>query len=58
MRYVLTEEEQKLIEIIKPYAVYPPVNGYHIRPDAPKEVFDALERLLQIQKETRENLEP
>lgn len=50
MRRVLTEEEHKLLSVIKPYAVYPPINGYPVRPDAPKEIFEAVERLTEIEK--------
>lgn len=52
MRYALSENEIELIELIKPYATYPPINGYMIRPDAPKDIFDAVDKLRELQNET------
>ncbi|MBP3797294.1 MAG: hypothetical protein J6I46_05900 [Ruminococcus sp.] len=57
MRCVPTKEERELLDIVEPYAVYPPVNGYPVRPDAPKEVFDALEKLWELDRKLKEENE-
>lgn len=54
MRCVPTKEEEKLVEKARPYFIYPPINGYPIKPDAPKEIFDAIDRLRELNQEIKE----
>lgn len=50
MRYVIDGREAELCDKIEPYAIYPPVNGYPIRPDSPKEIFRAVDELRALHK--------
>lgn len=56
MRYVIDGREAELCDIIEPYAVYPPVNGYPIQSDSPKEIFDAVDELRELHKKTIEEI--
>lgn len=56
MRCVPTKEEEMLVEKARPYFIYPPINGYPIKPDAPKEIFDAIDRLRELNQESKEEI--
>lgn len=57
MRYVPSKEERELLDKVEKYAIYPPINGYPIRPDAPKEIFESLDRLREMHKKFKEENE-
>ena len=48
MRRILTERELELLDILKPYSVFPPQNGRGIRSDSPPEIVEAYEELNRI----------
>ncbi len=56
MRCVPTKEEEELVEKVRPYFVYPPINGYSIRPDSPKEIFEAVDELRNLHKKIIEEI--
>jgi len=57
VRYVPSKEERELLDKVEQYAIYPPINGYPIRPDAPKEIFETLDRLREMHKKFKEENE-
>lgn len=56
MRYVIEGREAELCDMIEPYAIYPPINGYPIKPDAPKEIFEAVDELRKLHEKIKEEI--
>ena len=53
MRILMTEEQERLNDIIEPYVDHAGV-GFKLKPDAPEDVKQALKRLREIVREQRE----